>query len=193
MCDSTECKRCPFSKCMTDECVSHAQEIIFWRRPLKSLAVLVCIDLLFFLFYVLNTGFFATVILLFALPFLFSFIYRKFQQPISNFLFTPAIDANPSRKDRIRSLDEVKAFAGQYHNYVRQGIQWIENYRQTQTLNSHLIFFGASFVSFFVTTLFGTWLLCFLVVNAIMIVPAAFLQEDLHAFIRSKLNKPKKE
>lgn len=184
---------CPFAKCLNEQSSARIQEIIYWRRPIKTLVLLAVVDLLMILIYFLNTGFFATVILLVALNFLLKFVWAQFGQSIENFLFTPSLRDTPERSDRIRSYDEVKSFVKPYHGYAGQAVEWVKNYKQNPDFNSHLIFFGSAFVAFFVTTLFGTWLLCFLAVNAFFIVPACFLNSDLHEFVQSKLNKPKTE
>lgn len=193
---SEQCKCCcPFAKCMNQEVSSRVQEIIYWRRPIKSLVVLAVVDLFMILLYFLNTGFFATVILLGSLRFLLRFAWAKFGEQISSFLFSPPLEdsASPDRSDRIRSVDEVKSFTKKYHDYVRIAIDWVKNYKQNPDLNSHLIFFGSAFVAFFVATLFGTWLLCFLAINAFFIVPACFLNSELHQLVQSKMNKTKTE
>ena len=195
-----ECKCCPFSKCpfdcaLNDESSRRVQEIIYWRRPIKSLVVLAVVDVFMILLYFLNTGFFATVILLGCLNFLLKFVWAKFGEQISSFLFSPPLDdsAAADRTDRIRSVDEVKSFTKKYHDYVKTAVDWVRNYKQNPDFNSHLIFFGSAFVAFFVATLFGTWLLCFLAINAFFIVPACLLNSELHQFVQSKMNKAKAE
>ncbi|OHT07364.1 hypothetical protein TRFO_24448 [Tritrichomonas foetus] len=191
MCEC-ECSKCPFKAHATPEFLGHLQEIIYWRRPIPSLVVLLLTNFFFFVIYKLNTGCVATAILLCALHGGLKVVMDKFGDKINGFLFSPPLEKDSeNRTDRIRSVEEVTAFVKTYHNYVKFAIDWLNDYLKHQTIKSHVIFFGSAFAAFFVTTLFGTWGLCFVLTNAFLTVPALLLNTELHAFINEKMNKPK--
>jgi hypothetical protein len=177
---------------VTPSAICKLQEVLFWRRPLALVLVLVIVDSIFAVVYALHLSFLSTIFFLCVVGNVARFIYEFAGTDIDLWLFeTPLPSDDPDRPNRVRTPEEVDAIVRNWQTNGRRLVEWFRGYIAEPNWGKHAMFFGAVFIVFVVATAIGTFAIAVIVGHAMLVLPGLLLNPAVREFVGERIGRAK--
>jgi hypothetical protein len=168
------------------------QEVIFWRSPVAVAVSFIGIEGLFYITHRMELSFFAVLCLFAILLSAIRTLYSIGGDVLDSLLFVDHSSDAPERPNRIRTVSEIRRVFERGTEKVKRLREWFREYRRVPTPGKHLRFISVIYPMFILGRWIGTAGVLFVIVHAVMIVPAVVCSPMIREFLKRTIEKSRR-
>lgn len=160
------------------------QSMLFWRRPIPMIILLVITELILIFIYQSNLGFFSVLSVLITLRYIVELVYHKFGEQISQVLFKEIDRGNANEPNKIYPLEPFcKLFVGISNRLYLFVMKLFKDRTPNGLLYSTTIYF----ILFIIFWFCGTFSIMFILIHLILLGPGILMHPKVYPYSQKYL------
>ncbi|OHT07062.1 hypothetical protein TRFO_24714 [Tritrichomonas foetus] len=165
-----------------EQYVFNLEGMLFWRRPIPMVILLVLVESFFIFVKCSNLSTFAVVFLLIALRYLAEIVYKQFGATLGPILFPPIDEGKPEETNRIYPLLPMCQRGSYLCSVIYNKIKEIKAALSQPTTKTTLYAAGVASAGFLFFWVVGTFWFNFVLVNLVLLAPGIVMHPQVFPY-----------